>query len=275
MRRRLLINLVILLLAAGLAAVAWLDLQRDDATPRLTELTPAEVQVVRLQQQDGRTLRMERRERGWWITEPVETRASDFHVEQLLELTRAPTRSSYTMDEIDPGRVGLLPPDVKLAFNGTGVGLGETDAVDGLRYAMVGERIHLVPDDLMPLIGGPWWNFLDRHIIGDRGEPVGLEAPGLSIRRDDDDWWTEGDAVGVDAAELMADWRSVEALVARPLDEPPEAEPEVTVTMADGSARRFVRAEEDGEIRLVDLDSGVAYVFNKELREYLLTGREP
>lgn len=275
MRRRLAINLVILLLAAGLAAVAWLDLQRDDATPRLTELTPAEVQVVRLQQQDGRTLRMERRDEGWWITEPVETRASDFHVEQLLELTRAPAQASYAMDEIDPDRVGLFPPEVKLAFNGTGVGLGETDAVDGLRYAMVDERIHLVPDDLMPLIGGPWWNFLDRHVIGDRGEPVALEAPGLGIRQDGDGWRTEGDAVGVDAAELMSDWRSVEALVARPLDEPPEAEPEVTITMADGSQRRFVRAEEDGEIRLVDLDSGVAYVFNQELREYLVTGREP
>lgn len=276
MRRRLFINLAIILLAALLALVAWLDVRYDGGPPRLTGLSPAGVDVVRLQQEDGRSLRMERLGGGWWLTEPVRTRASDFHVEQLLELTRAPSEASYAMDEIDPGRVGLLPPQVQLAFNGTGVGLGDTDAVDGLRYAMVDQRVHLIPDSLMPLIDGPWWNFLDRHVIGDAGELVELQTPAFVIRRSDDGWEVvDGEADGVDVPKLMADWQSVEALVARPLDAPPDAEPEVRAVMADGEERRFVKAEEDGEIRLVDVDSAVAYVFNQDLRRYLLTGREP
>ncbi|WP_290635119.1 DUF4340 domain-containing protein [Aquisalimonas sp.] len=276
MRRRLLINLAVVALAGLLAAVAWLDLERGDQSPRLTGLSPDEVRVVRIQDADGETLRMERSGEGWLITEPVEAPASQFHVEQLLELGRAPSERRYPLDDVDARELGLIPPQIKVAFNGTGIGLGDTEPMDGLRYAVVDDRVHLIPDGLMPLLDGPWWNFLDRHLLPRGATVTALETPALAGRTGDDDWQVDrGDLDADELAELAAAWSEAEALVARPLDDPPDVDtPDVRLCLDEGRERRFVATEESGEIRLVDMDSRVAYVLPEHVRGYLLDGRE-
>ena len=274
MRRRLWLNVVVVLVALVLAAIAWLDYQQPDDDNGLTSLRPDDVGVIRVQREDGDGLRMERQGDGWLITDPVTAPASTFHVEQLLELTRAPRQASYEPGEVDPEALGLIPPRIKIAFDGTGIGLG--DAEGELRYAMTGNAVHLIPDGLMPLISGPWWNFLDRHVLADGIEPIALKTDDLELRREAEHWdVTVGDLDDDAAAQLMDDWMEMEALVARPLDEPPGAEADVTLRLENGTERRFAALEEDGEVRLVDLDSGVAYVMSAEVRAYLLTGEEP
>lgn len=275
MRRRILINLAVVALAGLLAAVAWVDFDRGEGVPRLTGLSPEEIRVVRIQDSDGETVRMERRGDRWAITEPVEAPASQFHVEQLLQISRAPSERRYGMDDVDGRELGLIPPQIKLALNGKGIGLGDTDPMDDLRYAAVDGEVHLIPDGLMPLLEGPWWNFLDRHLLP-RGDAVtGLATAGFAGRANEDGWQVDrGDLPASGFAELAAAWQDAEALVARPLDETPVGTPDVRVRLEEGGERRFAATEEDGEIRLVDLDSGVAYVLPEHVRGYLLDGQE-
>ncbi|SEP14444.1 hypothetical protein [Aquisalimonas asiatica] len=276
MRRRLLINLAVVALAGLLAAVAWLDLERGDETPRLTGVTPGEVRVVRIQDADGETLSMERSDGRWMITEPVEAPASEFHVKQLLELSRAPSERRYGLDDVDARELGLIPPQIKIAFNGTGIGLGDTEPMDDLRYALVEDQVHLIPDGLMPLLDGPWWNFLDRHLLPRDATVTALATDALAGHLTDDGWEVERGELDVDAfAELAAAWSEAEALVARPLDDPPDADaPDVRLRLDQGGERRFVATEESGEIRLVDMDSRVAYVLPEHVRGFLLDGQE-
>lgn len=276
MRQRLLINLVIVLIAAALATVAWLDVGRDGAPSRLTALEADTVKVIRLQRQDRDDVRMERRPQGWWLTEPVEARASDFHVRQVLALSELRSEVQYTTREVDPDEAGLTPPRVRVALDGTGIRLGAQDPVDdGLRYAMVGERVHLVRDRVMPLVGGPWWNFLDRHVLGDDRETATLVTEALEIRREAAGWRVvRGDLGSAEAEALMAAWQDLEALVVRPLETVPDGGPDARVTFADGGERRFVTGQTDGEVRLVDVEAQRAYVLNEDVRRYLLTGKE-
>lgn len=275
MRRRLLINLVVVLIAAALAAVAWLDVLRDGDPSRLTTLDADAVEVMRLQRQDRDDVRMERRPQGWWLTEPVEARASDFHVRQVLALAELRSEARYTTREVDPDEVGLTPPRAHIALNGTGIRLGAQDPVDDLRYAMVGERIHLVRDRVMPLVRGPWWNFLDRHVLGDGRAPAALVTDALELRREDAEWRVvRGDLDPAEAEALMAAWQDLEALVVRPLEAAPDGGADARVTFADGGERRFVTGQTDGEVRLIDIDAQRAYVLNEDVRRYLLTGKE-
>lgn len=276
MGRRLLINLAVVALAALLAAVAWVDLEREGDAPRLTGLTPEEIRVVRIQDGDGETLRMERSGDRWAITAPVEAPASQFHVKQLLELSRVPSERRYGVDDVDAGELGLIPPQIKIALNGTGIGLGDTEPVDGLRYALVDDQVHLIPDGLMPLLEGPWWNFLDRHLLPRGAAVTALETAALAGRAGDNGWEVDRGDLDADAlTELAAAWNEAEALVARPLDDPPQTDtPDVRLCLAEGGERRFVSTEEAGEIRLVDMDSNVAYVLPEHVRDYLLDGRE-
>lgn len=275
MRRRLLINLVVVLIAAALAAVAWLDVLRDGDPSRLTTLDADAVEVIRLQRQDRDDVRMERRPQGWRLTDPVEARASDFHVRQVLALAELRSEARYTTREVDPDEVGLTPPRAHIALNGTGIRLGAQDPVDDLRYAMVGERIHLVRDRVMPLVRGPWWNFLDRHVLGDGRAPAALVTDALELRREDAEWRVvRGDLDPAEAEALMAAWQDLEALVVRPLEAAPDGGADARVTFADGGERRFVTGQTDGEVRLIDIDAQRAYVLNEDVRRYLLTGKE-
>lgn len=276
MRRRLLINLGIVLIVSVLAVVAWLDVGRDGAPSRLTALEADTVEVIRLQRQDRDDVRMDRRPQGWWLTEPVEARASDFHVRQVLALAELRSEVQYTTREVDPDEAGLAPPRVHIALDGTAIRLGARDPVeDGLRYAMVGERVHLVRDRVMPLVRGPWWNFLDRHVLGDGRETTALVTEALEIRREAAGWRVvRGDLDRAGAEALMAAWQDLEALVVRPLETVPDGGPAARVTFADGDERRFVTGRADGEVRLVDVDAQRAYVLNDDVRRYLLTGKE-
>lgn len=272
MNRRLCINLTIVLLALGLAAVAWLD--PHEGPERLTGLAPAEVDVLRVQRAEREPLRLERRGDGWWLTEPVSTRASDDHVAKILDLVRARSRARYTLDQVDAAELDLTPARVQVAFNGTGVALGATDAMDRLRYALVDETVHLVDERVMPLLTGSWWNLADRRLLGPDSEPVALATPELEVRREADGWRVvRGDVTQDEADAIMTAWQEAEALVVRPVSAPPDAADTATVTLADGSERTFARDSERGEMRLVDRDSDLAYVVDAGLRTYLLTGR--
>ncbi|MDN3516833.1 hypothetical protein QWY84_04325 [Aquisalimonas lutea] len=276
MRRRLLINLVMVLIAAALAAFAWLDARRDGGPSRLTALDADAVDVIRLQRHDRDDVRMERRPQGWWLTEPVEARASDFHVRQVLALADLRSRAQYTTREVDPDEAGLTPPRAHVTLDGTGIRLGAQDPVDdGLRYAMVGERVHLVRNRVMPLVSGPWWNFLDRHVLGEGREAAALVTEALEVRREEAGWRVvRGDLDPAAAGALMAAWQELEALVVRPLETAPDGGQGARVIFADGGERRFIAGQADGEVRLVDVEAQRAYVLNEDVRRYLLTGRE-
>ena len=276
LRRRLVLNAAVVVIAAALAATAWLELGRETGAERIAGIEPDAVRVIRVQKADGALVRMERTEGGWRIVEPVDAPASAFHVDQLLDLLRQRSRARYGTHEVDPEALGLIPPRAQLAFNGTGVAIG--DATGGLRHVRVGDGdIHLVDDRFMPLLQGQWWNFLDRHLLGDgAAPPVALRTPELTIRRAEGDWESDGALPAEAIGPLMAAWRDVEALVARPLEDlPADARPVAVVELADGSRRRFAAQEEEGEVRLVDPDAQVAYVLSRELRRYLLTGEQP
>ena len=272
MTRRLLINLTIVLLALGLAAVTWLDPHEGPA--RLTGLAPVEVDVLQVQRAEREPLRLERRSDGWWLTEPATTRASDDHVAKILDLVRARSRARYSLDEVDAAELELTPAPVHVAFNGTGVALGATDAMGRLRYALVDETVHLVDERVMPLLTGSWWNLADRRLLGADREPVALATPDLELQRDAGGWQVvRGDVSEREADAIMTAWQEAEALVARPVSALPDDPDTATITFADGSERIFARDSERGEMRLVDRDSGLAYVIDDGLRTYLLTGR--
>ncbi|MEX0732315.1 MAG: DUF4340 domain-containing protein [Aquisalimonadaceae bacterium] len=273
MRGRWLLNLVLLLLVAALAAVAWYA-QREPSGAALLELDPDRIDTLVVQRRNQEDLHLRREAGNWWITTPERLPASEFHVRQILEAAIAQSSVSYPMEDLEPERLGLDPPRARLQLNEQVLLYGGTEPIDGLRYIQTGNRIHLVRDTIGPLLEGPWWNFIDRRLVPPGMALVGVKTPAYVLAREDGIWRVESDGTGVDDAErLAANWQAAGALVVKQVRRQPGADAPVSLHFADGSVRRLVPANESGERRLVDAERGLAYVFDPASKAYLMNGR--
>ncbi len=278
MRRRWWLNAGLLMLVAVLAAFAWWA-GFDPAGKTLLEGDAGGVSSVVIQRRDRENVRLRREDGNWWLEAPHRLPASDFHVEQLLKVAADRSLGNYDAGEMEPERLGLDPPRARLQLDHTEVLFGDSDAVDGLRYVSVGGRIHLVQNRVMPLLEGPWWNFIDRRIVPPHRRLQAVETEHYRLWLDPGGWSLAGTDAGngpaIGADDMAEVWHQAAAMVVREVRREPDREQTLRFTFENGEERRFRHASEDGEYRLVDLDRGLAYVFDAASMTVLLEGREP
>lgn len=274
MRRRWLMLAALVLGLSGLAVIAWLEPGAPGVTPRLTTLQPEHVQTLRLQRPNREDMALVRRDGAWQIAEPARAAASEFHVRQVTQLAVARSHRRYDRAELDASVVGLDPPRLRLELNDQVLEFGATDSVDGLRYVAVGDQVHLVRDEVTPLLEGGWWNFIDRHLVPGTWSIEEVESEHFHLAREGGVWRDGRSALSREqVGSLIADFRLASALVVREGRRRPDAEPELVLRFDNGEVRRFIAADSNGERRLKELNSGLLYVFDGAVRDYLLTGR--
>lgn len=263
----------LLLLIAGVMTLAvWLVLDsREASTPLLPGVQPGDVDRVLIQRPNTENVQLRRRDGQWWLEAPSDVSANDFHIRQLLNVARAHPQADYALADVEPQRLGLDPPRVRLQLDESVILFGDTDAVDGLRYVQVDDRVLLIADRIMPLLEGAWWNLIDRRLLPAGRSLQDVETPHYQMRRDQEGWQVEPD-IAVPAADLAADWRNVSALVVREVRRQETDASDVRLGLDDGSSRHLRLTEEDGERRLVDDARGLAYVFDGGTLDYLLRG---
>ncbi len=273
MRRRWMRLVALAAVAAAIVLVVWLQPGGPVGEPRLTGLQPDAIDDVRVQRPNREDLVLRRGRSGWEILAPSRAAASEFHVRQVLEVARARSEVRFERDALDAGTLGLDPPGVRLELDEVVLEFGGTDPVDGYRYVAVDDRVHLVRDSVTPLLEGGWWNFLDRHLVPPGWEPVSVETDRYHLVREGGSWRDRrGNLSREQISSLTADLRLASALVVREGRRQADAEPALTIRFDNDEVRRFVPTEQDGELRLHEQESGLAYVLDGAVRRYLLTG---
>lgn len=179
-------KLILLVLAVALlAGLAWWRSERGDGplaeavdVALCPNLDVARVAGIRIEHTGQRQeVRMERDEQGvWWLVEPLEWRADDGVVRQLLE-TAQRGRGTPAPD-LEPADAGLNPPQVTLEFlerrlDGSErrhrIAFGANDIGPQRMFALVGEpgagtlvRTSRAP---MALLDLPVHEFRDRRLV--------------------------------------------------------------------------------------------------------------
>ncbi len=277
MARRWWLTLVLFVLVGALAAVAWLEPGPGEDSARLSELRSEQVAELHIQRRNEETLRFQRGAQGWHMTHPAELPASTFHLEQVLGLLRAPSVSSYHPDELDLDQLGLSPPRVRLTLDDREILLGSSHPVGSRRYLQHAGRVHLVQEGVMPLLEGPWWNFIDRHLVFPGQRLQRVETPDFTLQHEEGRWVLAAGALPQDvtAEDIAAAWQAASALVVRSVRREADADAPVRLHWADGGGRALRPEDESGEARLTDAERGLAYALDRRFRSYLLSGRLP
>jgi len=153
-RRRDRTNLALLALAAVLVlAVLLLPEPHPARPPPAVDFDPDAVERLRLDRIDlAEPLIMQRRSGDWFVTAPVERRADSGRIARALASLRMRTSSCYAAGERDPDTFGLAPPQATLRLGTITVAFGYR-APDGRRYVRAQERLCLVEDVALPILG--------------------------------------------------------------------------------------------------------------------------
>lgn len=253
MASRLLLNLALALAVLAVAGgVLWTQ-QRDDAG--LVGLDPDRVQRIAVEQREGGFV-LERAGGQWWLTAPRRLPASELHVDNVLRLLRLSPDARYGIDELDPARVGLAAPAFQARFDGVLLAFGAVDAMHQRRYIRHGDEVLLVREAVSPLLGAPWWNFINRRLVPVGRQAVAVELPDGRVLRE--------------PAQLAA-WNEAQAQIVQP--EPVAAgEQSITLVLDSGERRQFVLIG-GAPPRLLHRDSGLAYELPAELYAALIVPR--
>lgn len=165
MRRRW-INLGLLGLAVGLAALAWFDPGREQPIipPLLGMVATDPIKRIEVLRADQEALAFERREGRWRMTAPHSGWANPVLINRVLEVAAVRCPLQYPAAELDRPALHLEPPRLRLRLDDREILFGATTPTDGLRYLQVGATVHLCPDRLYPLLTSAAAGFLTSAI---------------------------------------------------------------------------------------------------------------
>ena len=147
MRRPLLVNGLLLLLALLLGGLVWLALgqQNNNHKVALTSLLPEQITLIEIQNSNAADIRLEYQDGTWMMTKPAQARANRARIEGLLQITQAVSISRFKVPD-DLSEYGLNPPQAVLTLNQTRIEMGTTNPITHRRYLRVGDEIHLIND---------------------------------------------------------------------------------------------------------------------------------
>jgi len=275
MGRRLLLNLLLVAVAIGLALFIYLQAGRTPETGpgAISAIDPATVTSIRLTRLQAEPVAFSKRDGGWFIHGEPELPADDFQVGTLLALASAQTDRQYPADTLDLQPMGLQPPQATAILGDARFDVGNTDPIDKRRYIQTGSTVYLVPDRFQHLLNARYTNFVDRRLLPAGAVVTGLSLPELSLALDEENQWQlqpEDPAVSADAIRLLVSaWRNARALYVREHDGDRGQVIQVRLQDIDQPLEFFLRTSE-ADMILARPDRGIQYHLTEEAGQALL-----
>ena len=205
MSRRTLLNLVLLLIVAGLAlfiALAPREVAESTRAP-LTSLDATGISRIVIEPADAERIEIVRSEHGWRLVHPLDAPANEFRVLALLALLGAPVHARFEAENHELARYGLAPPRVRVRLDDTRLDLGDTEALDGRRYVARGSEVALVDDVHLRHLDARPASFVSPAPLGPEPVIVEIRLPQLRVRHEAgrwrldpaQPWWMPGEAL--------------------------------------------------------------------------------
>ena len=156
-KKRWIFNLILLLLTLGLVGMVYQQLQRDqqgaetlyqsgigETVEELSITLPGQPSIViRAENEAGKI---------WSIVEPIQARANQKSLQQLLTLLGEPVLSEYSAEGKPLAEYGLEAEAIIVRFNTVVYRLGNLNPVNHLRYILLKDRLLLVDEAVYELL---------------------------------------------------------------------------------------------------------------------------
>ena len=275
MGRRLLLNLLLVAVAAGLALLIYLKPGKAPETGpvAISDIRAEAVTTIRLSRLQADPIAFSRRDDRWFIETEPQLPADAFQVNTLLALAGAETDRQYPARDLDLATMGLAPAQATALLNDTRFEIGTTDPIDRRRYVMSGETVFLVADRFQHLHNARYTNFVERRLLPTDARVTGLVLPHLTLTLTDDKRWQlqpDDPTASADAIRALVNaWTNAQALYVREY----RGEPGETVQLqlaGDAHTLEWILRKQEADIILARADLGIQYHLPAETGSRLL-----
>jgi len=280
MKSKVLLNLVLVLLLTGLVLYALLrPKEQTDPGVRLTPLKRDEINRITVERRGSPTIQLHKRDGGWRINAPLQTRADSIQVERLADIVAATAK--HKLPSGDPGRYQLDSPQVKLTLNDQTFAFGGVNEVTYEQYVETAGAVYLVAPFYGQGIPTGVGNLVSRKLLGDAEVPVAFDFGRYRIAKDERGTWTiagafpaqQGKTLSQDDFNRWADeWRFTSSLSAAPR-RGPRGQERLVVQLKDGRKVTMDIVQKQPEFLLVRSDENMQYRLGAEVGKRLLDPR--
>ena len=273
--QRLLVNLLLIVLIAGLAYAGFHFAANDavETKPTISALNPDDVHSIDIQAADLQ-LRLKRGIEGWDLESPINWPANDTNVGRLLSILDFEISTLADAADVDLSQLGLQQPRASIRFNDTLVLFGTTNNIGERRYVMQGTTLFLIPDVHLAFIAEGLSALVDRRLLPRRAEITSMQLPGLEIRLDENKHWRSNRAVEITQArmvQLVENWQELQATRTSHFDLELMPRQLIEINLADGQAFEFLLMSEDPEIVIAHPNIGLQYHFRSHYYDQLIS----
>jgi hypothetical protein len=125
LRRRRWINIGLLLLAASLAGLAFLEPGKQaPAAPTLLQIPADRIQRIAIVRRGGEILAFTRQAAGWRMVAPACGSANPILINRVLSIATLDCPRQYLAAELDLSGLKLKPPELRLQLNEQSIDFG-------------------------------------------------------------------------------------------------------------------------------------------------------
>ena len=156
-QKRTLINVVLILVVAGLAWMVYLQLQKDQqgAETLYDESIGESVTTIAIQLPNRAEIIIVAKDgdQGIWdIVKPLKLAASKQSLQQLFTFLGEPILAEYNAEGKDLKTFGLADNAIRLTFNSVEYRLGNLNPVNYRRYVLLKDRVLMVNEAVYELL---------------------------------------------------------------------------------------------------------------------------
>jgi hypothetical protein len=274
MRTGWIVNLLLLIGVAGLAAYALWGRKGEDAPGHaIAAVKAVEIKRVVIEPRDGKGMILEKQGEDWFLAQPVQARADHSQVDRLLDLLSAKSREKLPATDLQ--RFELDTPELKVSFDGHTVAFGTTNPLSQDQYVLSGEGVYLLSAYYRSLVPQGPERVLAHALFRRDEKPVAFVLKGFRVEQRDAKWVlspapAQDQPSADDFNRWVDDWRYASSLLTQPAGGKAPVET-IEVRLADGRLLALGVRQREPELVLVRTDEKLSFHFSGEMARRLLS----
>ena len=278
MKKRWLINLVLLLLVAGLGVfVTTRDKPVETGKQRypVAAFDPAAVTHLSLEQSTKKPVVFEKRNGRWMMLEPVKGRADAVSIGRILAIANADSADRFALE--DPAKYGLDTPQIRVKMDDKVFEYGMFNPIGGEQFVAHAGQVFSVATTYAEMASTQPLELLDKHPLDRDEEIVGFdfaaleqwESSRLQVDLQEDGKWKVSAAAAKPDQNAMnewfKEWQALEATAVEPFTPDRAPHPFAVAKLKNGKKVRLIKMQESPELLLVREDEGMQYHFPQDV----------
>ena len=269
MKKRLLLNVLLLLLVIGIAAFLYFKPKKVEDKPaefKLSTLKADEITRIEVSLRKGTPVVLEREGEQWFLTAPFRARADNFEARRLADLVRAV--SEQKLPATDLGRFELEPPFATVILDKQTFTFGTINRMLKAQYVMTGDSVFMVNPQYAQAIPPQPERMADNRLwTTPEQQIVGVELPKFKVEQVDGNWVVTPKPpitpTQDDLNRFIDEWKLSSGTLTQPAKLKPSKE-QAIVRMKDGKSVTVNLASRDPEFIVIRPDEGLQYHLSRE-----------